>query len=272
MSNLMGVLSKLYRAQEHLETLEAEIALFQRRKPYEVAGDIDSEPGFFLLRFHLTEEPRQRWATIIGDVAHNYRSALDHLAWVLVKRNGGNAGRQTKFPIYNSEANYLAWREPRGANDPRGRRDDPFAGVDERVIEIIERFQPYKREDEAEADPLAILNRISNRDKHRLPVPLFGGIERGSPMSTWASSACLSEPELLNGWSAAGDWLNDGEPVARYRYTKMAPPNDKPVANVEEHLALDIVLPEAGGAVLDSLEDIAHVVRREVLPALRNFV
>lgn len=266
---LVGYLTKLHRAQEHLDVLEADIAVFERREPYELAGDLKSEPGFFLLRLKLLEDPRQRWGAIIGDIAHNYRSALDHLAWQLVKGNGGNAGWETKFPIYSSEADYLVWREPRPASDPRGKRSDPLAGIPEVIIAAIEDMQPYKRGDEADEHPLALLSRISNRDKHRLPVILFAGVDPEGPLTLWTRSASLSDMEKLVGAFSdnPGQWADDGDALARFRHDGSP---GHPDASM--HFDLKVALDQAKVPVLDALNGVKSFIYEEITPRFGNLI
>jgi hypothetical protein len=96
---LTGILAKLDRADEHLESIETEVARFLYGKPYEVVGELNEEDRawYFILRVH--REPPVRLATLIGDTAHNLRSALDHLVWQLVEISGGTAGTTNAFPI-----------------------------------------------------------------------------------------------------------------------------------------------------------------------------
>ena len=44
-----------------------------------------------------------RWALVLGDCAHNLRSALDYLAHELVRANGGNPDEDTEFPVSRIE-------------------------------------------------------------------------------------------------------------------------------------------------------------------------
>ena len=39
------------------------------------------------------------WSLILGDLLHNLRSALDHLAWQLVVDGGGTPSQDTNFPV-----------------------------------------------------------------------------------------------------------------------------------------------------------------------------
>jgi len=100
---------------------------------------------------------------ILGDFTHNARSALDHLADALVRANGGTPTTQTQFPICVSPFEWPG----------QVRR---LKGASERHVSMIQAMQPYNRRDrygwhtvwEAMGDPLAIVNRLSNVDKHRV--------------------------------------------------------------------------------------------------------
>ena len=102
------------------------------------------------------------WGLLLGDFAHNARSALDHLAYRVVMLGNGIHREQTQFPILD-----VPWKWPETAAYRLG-------GASERHIGIIESFQPYHRHDsqgwhsglQAIEDPLSILSRLANVDKH----------------------------------------------------------------------------------------------------------
>jgi len=160
---LHGVRLKLNRAQEHADALRADIGAWFARHPYEVYGVYEAgPPEEYVFRVRFLEPVPPTWAIVLGDFAHNARSALDHLAYVIVLENNGGRDEYTQFPIALSP---FAWE--REAH--RGIRN---ASVRHR--EIIETFQPYHRPDlhgrkwifATIDDPLAILHRLSNIDKH----------------------------------------------------------------------------------------------------------
>lgn len=107
------------------------------------------------------------WSLILGDAIQNYRSVLDYLAWTAV-----DLGTEPKplakpweiqFPIIDSRHFATAdksWRKEVAKRLP---------GVDATFIDIAKGHQPYdwtsSRGDERH--PLALLNFLSNRDKHR---------------------------------------------------------------------------------------------------------
>ena len=98
-----GVWAKIIRAEEHLAAIRAEVALFSESDPYELVGEFDAEGAEYRARLLLCEAPSIRLQLLIGDFAYNLRSALDHLAWWLVTRNGGTPQRNTAFPIKTTD-------------------------------------------------------------------------------------------------------------------------------------------------------------------------
>lgn len=160
---LHGFRLKLNRAQAYAEALEREIDSWFERNPYEVYGQYEpGPPEEYVFRVRFLEAVPPEWGIILGDFAHNARSALDHLAYqVVLHSNGGVHEKGTQFPILLSP---FKWQER-----PRSLR-----GASTRHIGIIESLQPYHRTDiygwhtvwAAIEDPIAVLNRFSNVDKH----------------------------------------------------------------------------------------------------------
>jgi hypothetical protein len=73
--NLAGCWAKMQRSVEHLETLRQEIS----RRHYMVELVQGWDPlGNAEFVVKSVPDPPMRWATIVGDVVHNLRSALDH--------------------------------------------------------------------------------------------------------------------------------------------------------------------------------------------------
>jgi hypothetical protein len=149
--------------------LERKIAYFVYHKQYDVISELNADGTELVGSLKLRGDPPfDAWGGIVGDVVHNLRSALEHLAWQIVDANGGAVGTDVKFPIYKVERDYLNWRRP----IPERKRRDPFAGVDQRAIEAIEAEEPYAGHDGDPAQhPLAVLNAMWNRDKHQILTP-----------------------------------------------------------------------------------------------------
>jgi hypothetical protein len=108
---------------------------------------------------------------ILGDYVHNLRSALDHLAWQLVAEEDAPAlesertARRIQFPIYDSEERFAS--------------SEAVQHVGAKTRTRMARFQPFKNTEEGThlVNPLAILQALSNADKHRVLIPALGKIE-----------------------------------------------------------------------------------------------
>lgn len=123
-----------------------------------------------IVRLKVRERPPPEWSPIIGDIVHNYRSALDHLAYQLVRRAGGGRGvaGQTAFPVFTEDPfDPDAHPTITAAGEALTRWGRQTARMDADDIELIKMVQPYRGNVEPGLHPLAILNKLSNWDKHK---------------------------------------------------------------------------------------------------------
>lgn len=145
-SRIILVRTKVERAKHHLRSLEEQLEPYRdKTQPVYVRSEMDLV-ALPLLSFNIL--------TTAGDVIHNLRTALDHLAHqlVLVGTPDGNPPRQIEFPILESEEEY----EKRKASKTRGMRADAVQAIDE--------LKPYK-----EGNPILWrLRELDNIDKHRM--------------------------------------------------------------------------------------------------------
>jgi hypothetical protein len=113
----------------------------------------------------------------LGDVVHNYRSCLDHVAWALVMR-----GRRPPHILSESQANGVYFpicatreefnRDVDLAKRPKKRPKLP--GVLRADTALVRRYQPYQRgKSRLHLHTLTILAALSNDDKHRTILPIF---------------------------------------------------------------------------------------------------
>lgn len=156
-----GIESKLERARQHHSQLLDEV--HQLLVGYEGAA-VRAEP----LRgdehvYVLKGAPSvpAHWTALVGDIVHNLRSALDHLAWQLVLASGGSPRRErpaTAFPVYD---------EP--SSSPVAIR----GGLREDLRQMVEDEQPYVRFPESPRKcPLFLVRELNNIDKHVDIVPV----------------------------------------------------------------------------------------------------
>jgi hypothetical protein len=149
---------KVERAKKHLRDLAAELLV--RDHAVVVESQIDSEGAQSAAHWGLGIADRVYniprlpidVLPIAGDVIHNLRAALDHLAGHLViVGSGKEPSRRIEFPIAKDEATYEAEK----ARKVEGMRPE--------AIEAIDRLKPYKGGNDA----LWRIHELDNIDKHR---------------------------------------------------------------------------------------------------------
>jgi hypothetical protein len=162
-------------ARAHLSTLDHEAATFLGTQQYRLA--VEPTAWGHVVRAHVigakVGPPPLRLSLIAGDVIHNLRAALDHLAnAVATKPVGEGPGDRTAFPLFVRETEYNRQEQTylkgvRASERPRFRSLQPYHAVER--IGWGPELSP--------AEPLylnfclMLLSRLDNADKHRLLVP-----------------------------------------------------------------------------------------------------
>jgi len=189
-----GIRTKLSRAKEIFECLDAEALEFIREQPFRIR---DEHPKAHHYRgvAVVKKLPPVRWAALAGDVIHNLRSALDHIAWQLVQANGNQPRKSTEFPVFTKRDEY-------------GKTSGRFiGGVSPQAVDLITALQPFNIENPAQ-HPLKVLHDLNRRDKHRLLKLAAGAIVKGSLQTI--GSVHLQAFEFQNAFP-----LRDGAVVVR---------------------------------------------------------
>jgi hypothetical protein len=155
---ILFVQAKLQRARGHLLQLQVLHSAYIDSTPYEVdcRQDPDTRRPVYFIR--SIKPPSIELALTAGDVLHNTRSALDHLAYQLVCVGTGHEGphRNVQFPIGDDAKDYADKRR----RWTKGMRPDALAAIDS--------LKPYKGGN----DTLWRLHRLDNVDKHRLVITI----------------------------------------------------------------------------------------------------
>jgi len=160
-------------AKAHAETLKAYLQVWGNdpKRWTRIGMATRYDPKHHRFNVYVMELPSLpiEWSVVIGDIGHNYRSCLDHIAWAIVRRGTKPPDTLSEydqsrvgFPIYDDRIKFN-----RGVKTmlPGARRAD---------IAIVRRNQPYhggKRRSGRHA--FAVLHRLSNEDKHRTIQPTF---------------------------------------------------------------------------------------------------
>lgn len=162
MASLDNPRAKLDRAAEHIALLDSETSAFFESEPYEVESEFDADVSEQVFKLKIVRQPPLRLGAILGDFAHNLRSALDHLICQLALLDGAASCDTTQFPICSSNGQF--------------KRHEPswLKGLSATHIADIERLQPYHAGKMADHHFLTILNYLDNVDKHRVLHPTFG--------------------------------------------------------------------------------------------------
>jgi hypothetical protein len=152
---------KVEWAETHFQNLEVVKNRFIERTPYTIGSEPDSKAGHEgLHRFFPTsfEEVDPNIALIAGDIIHNLRSALDHLACHLVAVAGNPILDETAFPIFRGDEIHEATfrRKVEGMRDSAKNK--------------IRATEPYEK---GKGRNLWALHRLDIADKHHalLTIP-----------------------------------------------------------------------------------------------------
>lgn len=166
LKELDAIFDRLGRAEEHLEAIKCRLLRHYKADEYLLTGEYQRDfdrPGG---RGSIVSDPitlpeiDSRLNTIIGELLHDLRSALDHLAWQLVLNAGGTPTDDTKFPIEAPTTN------------PQGKQGSPgvAGGVSRKAKALIACAQPYKWGARYREHPLWLLHKLWNIDKHRYVI------------------------------------------------------------------------------------------------------
>ncbi len=153
-----GCHAKVNRAEKLLDGGAVEWRAFLNTNPWPHWIDDRTEPGWHRIYFDFSTPLPQRFAVIIGEIAHDLRSALDHLAWreavecVGLEKAESNAPVIT-FPLAQRSADFKSAKALR------------YVGKDARTV--MERHQPYKRGKGKGPKSLGLLHWFNRMDKHR---------------------------------------------------------------------------------------------------------
>jgi hypothetical protein len=173
-AKVLDLLVKVDRAYKHLVDFQLQVnRFFGPPYPYEIIPDDDSQKGerTYYLRIH--KEIPSEFSALIGDIAHNLRSALDHLAWHLVQTSP--VLPKTKdtliyFPIFEDSSEYQKGKMRK------------IEGMTNAAIQAIDDVKPYgwldKNNHAAGIGNLALywLSAINIQDKHRLLIPAWAAV------------------------------------------------------------------------------------------------
>jgi hypothetical protein len=245
-ASLKGCRAKLRHAEHHLQIVEDKIASFRERYPVRITVDCDVNQPAYVFHVWDVREPDLDWGLIIGDAAHNARSALDHLAYQLLIVGLGRdltdadpEAQRIMFPVFEDPGKFRSNGERRIA----GLRDVDRARIEE--------LQPYNAWDEGIWGPhqmpgppapvatyLGEVSRLDNADKHRIVQPVW---------FTAGFCALPKNPRELGitGGSSTDRPLGDGAEIGRWFFDRIPPdPPDEMKVHMNAYFPTQVSLRE----------------------------
>lgn len=162
---------KRARAMHHLDILRGAIEQFTREEVHFVPGELNADGTEYVFDVPLRHADPE-WATIVGDFAFNRRASLDYLITALVRSAGNQESGSTEFPIYGAEpARGVTWEnvDEWWENDRDGLIRRKLADTPPATKAALKELQPFYGVPMADpvGHPLAVLQALNNRDKHR---------------------------------------------------------------------------------------------------------
>jgi hypothetical protein len=164
--------ARLDWASKHLATLREAVRRYERDAPYEIRHEFAA--ARYTASIYVTAKPLPMDISFMaGDVLHNLRSTLDHLAWQLALTTGSlspafplggdpdsNSWRYLLFPLRSnpSEADSDSWLPERLRN------------VRPEVKAFLAEIQPHVLADDPQDATLWKLNELSKVEKHRVAL------------------------------------------------------------------------------------------------------
>lgn len=141
----------------------------------------ESQPDWMRVLFRFQDQTHDESIRLVSEFLHHSRSALDYIIFNLARHNEGVEKDGTQYPICECAQEF---------QEVVRRKRSPIEFLTKEQRALVERFQPYNR-----LPVLALLNRISNRDKHReFHISPSEGLRRLVPIAEAQASGRRSIP------------------------------------------------------------------------------
>lgn len=246
---------KIKRAEKHLKELDTEVSTYAPSRPYIAERVVQPKGKKHIWQYvvRIMEQPDLNIAIIVGDVLHNARSALDHIvvASVPSSRRPKASFRIEFQDIFarSEDGSYLVKDD-----EARTRFDSALRGIHPDARTLIETFQPYRMgAQKVFVDPLGILSRLENADKHRALLTLGSGVHDGKTIVRVRDTVTEQNPFGFRG---------DGAIIANFRVAKGVQESE---VNVEISGPMKVVIKVRGVPgvfeVMDTLEFVLLAVK-----------
>lgn len=243
---LDGPRGKIERAKDHLADLQAKVRQFLADGPYSVFEEVDADTGENVVRVRVRLPVPPRVTAIVGDLAHNLRSALDYLARQLVLANGSTPDTSTEYPIFWDPKAYKAGfaRKVRGMSKP--------------AVALIDRTQPYLFPEPTQ-HPFYAIHHLDIEDKHHDWL-IVGSAVRDITIGKDVKDLYIESMTI--GGPQFHAPLKDGAELWRYKF---GPGTD---VNVKSEITFDVAFDQTGAgkgqSVIPLCQQLINVCERGI--------
>ena len=155
---LDGCKAKVDWAEEQLGVLAREWNDWLKTQPYPSEVKAGGDAGWHCVHFDFSTSTPPRFAVIAGGIAHDLRSALDHIAWREAVECVGHK---------KADRNASAIAFPLAKNSADFRRSQTLKYVGKDARAFMERQQPYHGGHSNGPEALGLLHWFNRIDKHR---------------------------------------------------------------------------------------------------------
>jgi hypothetical protein len=260
---LPGYLLKLDRGKAHRDCLDKAVRQWVKRN-CRAARRFDPQAGEHVVRALIPIQPPPGLSLLIGDCAHNLRSALDHIAYRLAtKYSEALADSQLKgieFPVFSDPKKFS--RKTRTGLPAPGSGLAKLEHADPSVVPLVEAMQPYNGE---KWEPLAILHDLDRIDKHRelhVSVAKTDSVEIDCGDNARVHQFTFEPPGRIE----------DGDVLFRFRCVHKLGRSGKMRPKAGATFSVATKEGPEGWAIVEQLEAMEALIRERVIPPLEPFL
>ncbi len=154
-----GIKEKLKRSNEHIGNLNVEVSRFFQECQYPILPENDKQLLLDALHYHQDLVIPPRLSVLAGEIIHQLRSCLDHVVWIFSSDEyRERCPKKIEFPVFEEE--------PVDKNKIHSYQGAVKGITNSKVLNLIERLQPYNAPDPVES-PILIVHNLDIVDKHR---------------------------------------------------------------------------------------------------------
>jgi hypothetical protein len=253
-----GVRLKIERAAHHLDAIKREAAAFDHG-PSLIPAEYDAQTDTHVFRAQHDAPSSTALSGPVGEFLYNLRCALDYIVHDLITLAGHTVERQA-FPIYTKPDKYAraAPSMIRGVppeTEPLFEMLQPFYGPNSQPM------HPSWRDPETE--PLAVLHRLNNRDKHRT-LTLIETVGEIEPQFRSERETFTRPAKMPLGQISRGSILAAFTPGS-------LPPREEVSLGVAYYMGIYEEGVPRGRDLVQTLDEILRVVRDTVAPTFSPY-